>query len=608
MTYITYSKKRFAPELDESPGYFKRYTPVPPADKVPSTLDRPQFMPSYLVRTSDMVVVQSSEVQEGYCALSYSWNQSGKVVKNVTTGNTERNDEGKHKIVYPATRLQKILKFLKLTKSVTFEKVIQEICKDFNIKYIWYDQMCINQNDDEEKRCEIRQMHKIYKNAHCTIALVPELTKIPFKPDFAIRALLLSIILKRLSVSELVTTPSVLELVTTQSTQTMVVTKLLSFVLGNDFWSYEIDYDHFLGSQWMKRMWTLEETLLSRNMLFVGPYVNCWSNRMSKEIFPICHREFDCDVATILHYAHARTSTKEHDRVFALANIFPEIMEQITIDYNQDIEELMMRFYYLLAKKDLSILCFGPYTDHGYKTMCKTAFNNRGIEDDTKRGTENGIPIKKYDLPSWTGVNGEHYKYGGYETCMNNYMVIEETLQVTCCGIPNRRYYTEMLDFQSIAFEDIPSLPQQKLNGEGCWTLVIRLRLPDSSNEKLIGLYKIRRGDTQLFPGAYVDIMVSIPNLSHFFQIKKNLQWIPESSDLPVAWFSFDDLTEVFQADRQYVILTGVRFTTHKNDTVRYPVIKRNQDYYEAIGMCSVKDDNHFFDDLILEERMFEIR
>ncbi|KAI9268229.1 hypothetical protein BDA99DRAFT_598118 [Phascolomyces articulosus] len=57
-------------------------------------------------------------------------------------------------------------------KYVKFERIIQQICKDFYIKYICFDQMCTNQNDKEEKHNEIRKVHHIYDDVYCTVALV----------------------------------------------------------------------------------------------------------------------------------------------------------------------------------------------------------------------------------------------------------------------------------------------------------------------------------------------------------------------------------------------------------------------------------------------------
>ena len=331
MTYITYNKKQYSDykqkgnivlNMDNLPYHLVAdcrleniYRYRCPPKKIPSMLPKPDFMPTYLVRTSDMKVVPGSEVHEGYCTLSYSWNQSGEIIKDETGKKSHRRiDEGKHKIVFPARTVRKKPRGRKRiprkVKYVTFEVLIQEICKDFNIKYIWYDQMCIDQDDEEEKYREIRQMHKIYSNAHCKIALVPELYTV------------------------------------TQYYQEY--NRLCRSIPG---WP-------LMRAQWMKRVWTLEELVMSSKTLFVGCGTHLWWYCISKREFPIFHQDVNRDAAVILYSAHARTSTKEHDHVFALANIFPEIMKEITIDYNQDLQELMIRFYGALSKTDLSILCF----------------------------------------------------------------------------------------------------------------------------------------------------------------------------------------------------------------------------------------------------------
>ena len=184
-------------------------------------------MPKRLVRINDMKVVFGSEIDEGYCTLSYSWNQSGDMIEDKESGNCERSDQGKHQITCPARTVQKKLRGRKRisrrVKFVKFEGLIQHICKDFNIKYIWFDQMCINQNDIKEKQQGIQQTHKIYNNAYCTIALVSELKIYPQHRLFNGRNR-----------------------------------------------GYDIDPSSILESQWMKRIWNLEEALMSKRILAIG--------------------------------------------------------------------------------------------------------------------------------------------------------------------------------------------------------------------------------------------------------------------------------------------------------------------------------------------------
>ncbi|KAG2221008.1 hypothetical protein INT45_004627 [Circinella minor] len=418
-------------------------------------LPKPNFMPSYLVRTSDMKVVKGSKVQEGYCTLTYSWNQSGEITKNEITGNMERTDQGKHKIIYPGKTVRKKPRGRKRipgkVKFVTFEGLIQEICKDFDIKYIWYDQMCLDDKDEEQRKREIHQMYKIYKHGYCAIALVSELTTVAVP------------------------------------------------IAGG------IAYQR------------------------------------------IC--------------------------------------------------------YGLLAKKDIGILCFGPY--RRYKAICKASFSN-STKSESTREAKYIIPIQKFDLPSWTGAYGEHYR--GYKTFFRNYTVTGRALQVTCRGMRNDQHHTEIPNLISI--EDTrPPLPQQRPNGDCRWTLVISIQSSGSTKKKLVGIYRAGKRPTKLHIITREEISQILQNLSHFLPIKKeNLQWIPESSQLSVTWFYFHQLVETLQYSAQYVLLTGICFTRSDSQLeARFPIIKKEGDYYKSIGMCRVDGGNHFFNDFTLEEQIFEI-
>ena len=39
---------------------------------------------------------------------------------------------------------------------------------------MWYDKICIDQSDPKAKSHEIKQMHRIYRNARYMIAMIPE--------------------------------------------------------------------------------------------------------------------------------------------------------------------------------------------------------------------------------------------------------------------------------------------------------------------------------------------------------------------------------------------------------------------------------------------------
>ncbi|KAG2221002.1 hypothetical protein INT45_004621 [Circinella minor] len=569
MTYITYFKKQYTSKYSDYKEYRSHRRYAKPLYPVPSVLPQPQFMPNYLVRTSDMKVVKGSEVHEGYCALSYSWDQSGEVLINKTTGKSYRIDQGKHEIISSGKTARKKPRGRKRTsdrsKYVTFEGLIQEICKDFHIKYIWYDQKCIDQGDEKKKREEIHQMHNIYSNAYCTVALVPEVGT-PYR---------------RHNYEENATEED--------------------YCWEDDS---RADCSKLLRSQWMKRTWTLEEAIMSSKILVVGRNVHFWGHQKDNTIIPIFDEKFDTSAYRVLHYAHARTSTKEHDLIFALANIFPDIMEQITVNYKQDIQALMIQFYGLLAKKDLSILCFGKYIE--YPIMCRTSSYNT-TKDKASEKNEYDIPIQKYDLPSWTGVNGEHEPESDLKTSFKNYIVHGRILQVTCRAIMNNEHRTEFSTLQAIYAKISSFWPQYGLYTDYDWRFAVRIRLQETLKEKLIIIYEPLRGE--LYSTVYHKVTAILYNLSHFLPIEKmDLQWIYQTYQKNRFQFRF--LTEPFQNSAQYAILAGVQFTDYAPyiPRSRYPVVKKEGDYYKAIGMCCIEwDDGDFFDDFKLEEQTFKI-
>ncbi|KAI9261523.1 hypothetical protein BDA99DRAFT_537913 [Phascolomyces articulosus] len=131
---------------DGQGDYVKYHRQLPKS--VPDALPKPEFMPTKLVRISDMQVMDGSQVNEGYCALSYAWNQSGEIIQDGVTGKYKRIDEGKHKIIQEerdnsGKNTDNNQQEQREEKYVKFEGVIQQICQQFNIKYIWYGQICI---------------------------------------------------------------------------------------------------------------------------------------------------------------------------------------------------------------------------------------------------------------------------------------------------------------------------------------------------------------------------------------------------------------------------------------------------------------------------------
>lgn len=197
-------------------------------------------------------------------------------------------------------------------------------------------------------------------------------------------------------------------------------------------------------TQWFKRLWTFGEAILSEKMLFVGTTHHIWTEDMvcpqtelGSYLFSQSPRFFQ--VNDILFYAHIRTSTKDHDQVYALANIYPDMMKKLIIDYSQPFNDLLIKFYGLLAQKSISILLFTGHEE--YKRI------GRKKDKDDSGGSNYEVSIQKFDLPSWTGVNGEHllswygdytpdsYSIRGFRCSFENYSISGRTMEVACAAV-----------------------------------------------------------------------------------------------------------------------------------------------------------------------------
>ncbi|KAI9249677.1 hypothetical protein BDA99DRAFT_541986 [Phascolomyces articulosus] len=338
-----------------------------------------EYRPTYLIRVSDWEIVPGKQVETGYCALSYVWEQSGDVVQK-ENGEYDCIDNGGHCIVegYDVSKgdlttmalmeQEKYeVQFLPSTRSeatikhVTYEELLQQICKDFEIEYLWYDKICIDQSDDEIKLREIKQMHKIYSNACYTVAIVPEI-HIHDPKDFD------------------------------------TIIPVNNMTQG----STEAWGDMGQIALWWKRSWTLEETMSSKRILVVGTDTHFWQHSFHTCDIPTTYDEFSLrlldfanqqqgggSVNQALNQAHFRTSSKEHDKIFSLVNIFPDMFKNMEINYKIDIKTTLHHFYRTIATHDLSILCFGSnLTNDGEEIRVNT--------------------MKNHNLPSWTGVSGDY--------------------------------------------------------------------------------------------------------------------------------------------------------------------------------------------------------
>ncbi|KAI9488942.1 heterokaryon incompatibility protein-domain-containing protein [Zychaea mexicana] len=337
--------------------------------------DSEGFRPTWLVRTSDMQRVPGTDAVDGYCTLSYSWNYSGDLVQG-EDGEYECVDNGHHQLIYKPSEGASF--FEHEIQHVKFEQLVQQLCKDFEINYIWYDKMCIDQNDKVAKHSEIERMHQIYRSGKFAVAMIPEMSV----PE---------------GVKEVSWTSGILN---------------LRHVINDEKFKERNTIENCLhaicDSQWYKRMWTLEEAIMSRQIVFVGRNAHLWlSTRIFfggmalsahmgtiEDLFELFLTE-PPTANMVLRHAHTRNTAKEHDRAYALANIFADLIE-VEVNYDLPILHVLSCFYSNLLEKDLSILCFGkPRSDYN-NTICDY-----------------------YDLPSWTGISGIHIRNKAYTLVEN---------------------------------------------------------------------------------------------------------------------------------------------------------------------------------------------
>ncbi|KAI9276830.1 hypothetical protein BDA99DRAFT_531928 [Phascolomyces articulosus] len=163
--YITYEQKQY--QMTDLDGTLSQpestHSCNSHGDEVPK--QQKSFRPTSLIRVSDMKIVKGVDIDEGYCIISLANNQSSEFViqevRNEPTAVTipkRGNDNESHRIIERG--------FLGRTRQVSFNSLIQQICKDFDIRYIWFGRTPIRFN---------AQMDNIYKYADYTLALVPEL-------------------------------------------------------------------------------------------------------------------------------------------------------------------------------------------------------------------------------------------------------------------------------------------------------------------------------------------------------------------------------------------------------------------------------------------------
>ncbi|KAI9258027.1 hypothetical protein BDA99DRAFT_583621 [Phascolomyces articulosus] len=603
MGYIIYDRRQYRAEnifTGELSGPYKR---PPTRDQLPmrervwkQTKGPSLFRPTRLVRVTDMEVIQGSELNndEHYCTISYSWGQSGDIVKikNDITGNDDYDciDKGKHTIIDSPTKKVKIkgqsrgrrkIRIEPKIRHVKFQDLIQQMALDFGAKYIWYDKMCIKQDDPEDKKSEIRKMHQVYYHSLFTLIVIPELRTCRRYHQTASGAF----------------------------KSTFRVTS---------------DILHYSG--YGRRSWCLEELYRAQLFVCIGQNAHFWSDCVNVDsvqkiayhhhyLFSICVKHVEWAACTALYHAHKRVSTKDHDRIFSLANIFPQTMKYISINYDQNAIDLMLQFYKALVLMDIRLLLFGvDYTNDLIAMEIRKRLN--------------------VEMPSWVGMLHTHIlqivendmepinpppKY-----TVNNLMSIQITSRFIKAKLvkppakefPNRRcsepqhskpafhqgYYkahdtfissniNNDLDDNSNTYNyyrrsSMPSSTQQV-------DPLLSTRYPTTTTKpnELIFIHSQKRDEINFknrsFPGYY-----SLrPTHRLPLNMVRNAQIISNSNNIPLPK-PLEDGTNAGYLSltddncASIIILSELAYTTCFPELIVMPVIAKEEENYKSIGIC----------------------
>ncbi|KAI7854403.1 hypothetical protein BDC45DRAFT_508284 [Circinella umbellata] len=627
-------------------------------------ISKPKFMPTKLVRVSDMQVILGSQVNEGYCALSYSWNQSGDIITVNNQNNTKKNarvDRGKHIIAENLTALmisathnrptlkgritRKLKQYIRRDyqgknnnkRYVTFEIIIQQICQDFNIKYIWYDQMCIDPNNLEEKDNETRNIYRIYNNAYYTLALIPEFC------------------IKKEKILALRDTMPI------EAEDNQSIHKKMAELF------YQTANEEISNSQWAKQLWTLVETINSNKILFIGQNahlligddVNSNNKKVHLDgyigkLIKLSIYKEKYSIPNILRHLHMRTATNDYDQVYALANLFPKIIKRSVINSHQPCEDLVVQLYGLLAKKDVSIMLLKDYnTTANYKCKNKTTESSSSLSSSSRTTNESKtttsgskitiytsatttttttaeatckVPVQKYNMPSWCGnlSSGDHLNDTVKTTLFKNYTVIGRSLTVTCTGVISTKKYIVQGLF-TLVYNDLPPKLPEYYTDRRHAHLGITIKLPgqDITKNLVLKNFSLPIVDWNKSIGSKHKVFNRITKylrfLSNFMEIRKeNLFWYAPKANKKYATINGLFLTEndVAITKHQHIILTGIPFES--NDNTYYPIIRKkersgnssnkNNNNYEVVGRIKMYNPGgYFFSGYPLPEQTYTI-
>lgn len=258
---------------------------------------------------------------------------------------------------------------------VLLKKLLYVKCQ----RYVWIDALCINQDSEEEKKYNILLMGHLYENARVCYACIDA------KVHRGINNL-----------------PGLLEFMELYAAygggySQEEYPETSSCEIGEDINNITGCLSGIFKSRWFSRAWTVQESILSKNLLFVADNMIVPKNEIKlfadyalmllneddylgldeyhDAITSLAeYRELlqpsDICAMTILKIMSRREATKEHDKVYSVLGLLPNL--DIQISYKIPLDELHELFQIQLLKSgDHSVLLIVGEGLQGMKWACR---------------------------------------------------------------------------------------------------------------------------------------------------------------------------------------------------------------------------------------------
>lgn len=234
-------------------------------------------------------------LNNGFACLSYVWNKVGEELE-------EENN------IYYNSNVKRNLKW-----AIHYSKHI-------GIKYLWIDALCINQEDEEEKKQDIANMHLYYTK--CDVVIVWTAIK-KFDPKFQ--------------------------------------------------YDYKKAFNQFLDDDWITRTWTIQEGVLGKRLVIATDwgllFPDSWSLKYFESIINIdnpgypglktlieCRKQKEMNASEVMKLAKGRNSSLNNDKAFSLFAILHYTRDLLV---NNNVDENIIEQSYMNATfkaGDISLL------------------------------------------------------------------------------------------------------------------------------------------------------------------------------------------------------------------------------------------------------------